>query len=106
MLMNRGNGPILAIIACALLAVAVFFIVDFSAGRSFATPQEVIDAVRQASQKDDLKAWCQCLTDDSRDLLAASVIVDEFSTKQDKEKTGTDKQKAHIRAVAEVFKEH
>lgn len=104
--MNKGNGPILAIIGCAVLAVVVFFLVDFSAGRSFATPQEVIEAIRQASQKDDLKAWCQCLTDDSRDLLAATVIVDEFTTRQAKGRDANAKQKAHFQAVAEVFEKH
>ena len=104
--MNRWTGTFIAMLACALLAVVVFFLLDFSANRSFSSPQEVIDAIRLASQKDDARAWCQCLTDESRDLLAATLIVEEFSKKQEKEKTGTEEQKALIHAVDKVFAQH
>jgi hypothetical protein len=104
--MNRWTGTFIAMLACALLAVVVFFALDFSANRSFSSPQEVFDAIRQASQKDDGRAWCQCLTDESRDLLAATLVVEEFSRKQDKEKIVTEEQKAHVQAIEKVFAQH
>ncbi len=102
--MNRGNGIFVAIIASALLAVVVFFVADFSAGKSFGSPQEVIDAVRLASQKDDLRGWCQCLTDESRDIVVADAVV--VFSRQLLKKADTDEKVAQNRALEELFKQN
>src|SRR5216684_5687969 len=104
--MNRGTGTFIAMLVCALLAVVVFFLIDLSGDKVFATPQEAFDEARAALEKNDLRGFCQCLTDDSRDIFAATVIVDKFTTKQEIEKTGTEEQKAQIRAADQVFAQH
>lgn len=80
--MNKGSGTFLAIIVCAILAVAVFFLADFTAGKSFATPQDAFDGMQAALKKNDMRGFCDCLTDDSRDILAATMLAELFTNKQ------------------------
>lgn len=42
---------------------------------SLKTPQDAFSAARAALQKGDLGALCECLTDDSRDLLGGGLTV-------------------------------
>jgi hypothetical protein len=104
--MNRGTGTFIAILFCALLAVVVFFLVDLSGDKVFATPQEAFDESCLALKKKDMRGWCQCFTDDSRDFIAANMAVQEFKTKQIFAQAGDNEKKAHIRAVDKVFENH
>jgi hypothetical protein len=105
-LMNRGTGTFVAMLVCALLAVVVFFLVDLSGDKVFATPQEAFDESCLALKKKDMRGWCQCFTDDSRDFIAANMAVQEFKTKQIFAQAGDGEKKAHIRAVEQVFAKH
>ena len=97
--MNRMNGTFLAMLAIAVLAVAVFFLADLGGDKVYATPEAVFEASQEALQKNDMRTWCGCLTDDSRDLIAASFALQEFA----KIKQGDDK---NARAISEVFERH
>ena len=105
-LMNRGTGTFIAMLVCALLAVVVFFLIDLSGDKVFATPQEAFDESCMALKKKDMRGWCQCFTDDSRDFIAANMAVQEFRTKQMFAQVGDDERKAHISAVDQVFAKH
>ena len=77
--MKSPNGIFFAIVVCAVLAVAVFFLVDLSADKVYGSPEEVFNASRVAIQKKDLRAWCRCLTDDSRDIIAITRVKFSFA---------------------------
>ena len=100
--MKSPNGIFLAIIVCAVLAVAVFFLVDLSADKVYASPEEVFNASRIAIQKKDLRAWCRCLTDDSRDIIALTRV--QFSFKRDA--TQEDKAIMEVQAKYGLTEEH
>jgi hypothetical protein len=102
--MKSANGIFLAIVICAVLAVAVFFLVDLSADKVYASPEEVFNASRAAIQKKDLRAWCRCLTDDSRDIIAAKPVL--FFFKEVYEKAQTKEEKAILTAIMEVQTKH
>jgi hypothetical protein len=104
--MNRMTGTFMAIIACAVLAVVVFFLYDLSSEKTFASPAEVFEASRDALKKNDMRGFCQCLTKESRDLYAAILIIQQFALKQEAEKIGTDEQKALVHAGDQVFAKH
>jgi hypothetical protein len=104
--MNRGTGTFIAMLVCALLAVVVFFLVDLSGDKVFATPQEAFDESCLALKKKDMRGWCQCFSDDSRDFIAANMAVQEFKTKQIFAQAGDNEKNAHIRAVDQVFAKH
>src|SRR5205823_5482751 len=76
-----------------------------SSEKTFATPQEAFEAWNLALKQKDMRTACQCLTDDSRDYVAANVAVSEFKKKTEG-KADTEEKKAQIRAVAEVFTKH
>jgi hypothetical protein len=101
--MNRMTGTFVAIVACGFLAVVVFFFVDVGGERTFATPQDAFDAARAALQKNDMRGFCGCVTTESRDLMAASIVGDEYLKKQDPGKDGGEEKKDHLRAVEAVF---
>jgi hypothetical protein len=102
--MNKGTGTYIAIIVVAVLAVAVFFLADFGSSKTFASPEEVIDGIRTAAQKDDVRGWCQCLTEASRDLMAARVAIEEYYSKLNPE--AGKGQKAESKALEKVFEAH
>ena len=104
--MNRMSGTFLVIIACAILAVVVFFLYDLSSEKTFATPAEAFEASRDAVKKNDMRAFCQCLTRESRDLLGATVIVSEFMKRQSLEKAGKAEQMAQVKVVEKIFAQH
>jgi hypothetical protein len=95
---------LLALVGAAVLAVVVFYYADIGE-KSYATPKEAFEASRAALKKKDMRAWCQCLTEDSRDFIAASMVIQEFKTKQ---MLGDDpgNMAAQIRAVDAVFTEY
>src|SRR5262249_38499867 len=102
--MSKGTGTYLAIIACAVLAVVVFFLVDFTAGRSFASPQEAFDASCKAARTNNFREWCQCFTTETRDLIVLKEV--EFFVRETLENARNDDDKAMIRALAEVQAKH
>jgi hypothetical protein len=104
--MNRWTGTFVAMIVCALLAVVVFFLIDMSSDKVFATPQEAFDEARAALKKNDMRGFFQCLTNDSRDLYAAELIIGEFSKRQEIEKDGSPDDKAGIKTIEKVFTQH
>jgi hypothetical protein len=105
-LMNRVTSIFIAMLVCAFLAVVGFFLIDLSGEKVFATPQEAFDESCKALKKNDMRGWCQCLTNDSRDFMAANMAVQEFRTKQEFAGAGNDDKKAHVRAVEQVFAKH
>lgn len=102
--MNRTNGIFIAIVVCAVLAAVVFSLVDLAGDKVYESPDEVFKASCVAMQKKDLRAWCQCLTDDSRDVIVAKDV--EFFVKEVYEKAKTKEQKAMIRGIADVQTKH
>ena len=101
--MKSANGIFLAIVICAVLAVAVFFLVDLSADKVYASPEEAFQAARVALQKNDMRTWCRCLTDDSRDMLLLESI--ELTPKETLEIAPNEK-KAIIRAKVDAQAKH
>jgi hypothetical protein len=100
--MSRGTGTFLAMLACGLLAVVVFFL--FASGEKiYLTPQEAFEASRTALVKNDMRSWCQCLTDEARDLIAAKLAISEYATNQQVEKKGADQEKAKAKAVTSIL---
>lgn len=102
--MKSPNGIFLAIVVCAVLAVAVFFLSDLGADKVYASPEEVFNASRVAIQKKDLRAWCRCLTDESRDLILANDVV--VLVKEELEKSPTKEHTAVTRAKVDVQAKH
>lgn len=101
--MDRGPRIFLIMLGCALLAAVTFWYLDIGE-KTFASPQECFDAATAALKKNDMRGFCECLSTDSRDLVAASAVIDEYGKKQDGAKT--DEQKDHVRAMGEVFAQH
>jgi hypothetical protein len=95
---------LLALVGCAVLVIVVFYYADIGE-KSYATPKEAFEASRAALEKKDMRAWCQCMTEDSRDFIAASMVIQEFKTKQQQGKNPGNKA-AQIRAVDAVFAEY
>src|SRR5438105_267473 len=104
--MNRGSKAFIVIVACAILAVVVFFLVDMSGGRVFATPDECFKAATDAIKKDNIAGFFECLTEDSRDLLTATTVIAEYFQKMEFESKGSDDLKAQSKAVHAVFLKH
>lgn len=101
--MKSPNGIFLAIVVCAVLAVAVFFLVDLSADKVYGSPEEVFNAARVALQKNDMRTWCRCLTDDSRDMLLLESI--ELTPKKTLE-IAPNEHKAIVRAKVDAQAKH
>jgi hypothetical protein len=82
------NRIAIAIVACIVLAVAAFYLIDRGSNKTYASPQDVFEASRAAVQRGDMRAWCQCLTDDLRDIMSLIRIVtltpQEEMTKEDR----------------------
>ncbi|MBM3997031.1 MAG: hypothetical protein FJ303_23200 [Planctomycetes bacterium] len=104
--MDRMQGIILSILGAAVFAAVLFFVIDYGSEKTYATPQDVFEASRMALRRNDLRAFCQCITDDSRDFMAATMAVDKYVNRELMEKAGTEKKKAEVRAVDDIFKKH
>src|SRR4051794_32021323 len=50
-------------------------------GKTYQTPQEVFNAAMTAAEKKDWKAFCECLTEDSRDGMAGALTLLYLATK-------------------------
>jgi hypothetical protein len=102
--MNRTTGIFMAIAACAILAALVFSLTDLLGGRAYASPEEVFQASVVAVQRNDLSAWCHCLTDDSRDLTVVKDVEFFLKIKLEdaKEKSKIDM----LRSLAELQKKY
>src|ERR1700674_4427901 len=95
------NRTFVAIVLCAFLAVVVFYFVGGE--KTFASPQECFDAARAALKKNDMAGFCECLTTESRDLLAAITVINESLMKQMREKGANEKEMERMNAVDKVF---
>jgi hypothetical protein len=102
--MNRTTGTFLAIVVCAVLAAVVFSLTDFLGGKVYASPEEVLAASHAALRKKDLRTWCECLTDESRDFMAVEPVI--FSFKGTYAAAETNEKKAELAALKEVQDKH
>jgi hypothetical protein len=86
-------------------------------GKTYETPQAVFDAAREAAKKEDWKAFCACLTPESRDMLAGLVVfaggvmkagINAAAEKEDKDKKELILQvvKALLKPVTDAYARH
>jgi hypothetical protein len=100
---------------CSLPVAGLFVAICFCEGAAgqerkaapYKTPQEAFTAALNATMTDNWKAFYECLSDDSRDLLTCFAAVTGFLTKElTNPAILTDELKAVLRSLNETFKTH
>lgn len=101
-----------------LLAILAFFIVALMIGstrdsaraqeskKSLSTPQETFHAAQIALKKEDLVALCDCMTDDSRDLLGGGLAVNVMIAKKILGTGGSEDDQRLMKKIDEVLAKH
>lgn len=105
--MRRSNR-----ILCAALSVALAATLggcrkaptnDEPADELYRTPEEVFAALMAAGEREDWKGLCACLTDETRDKLAAGML---FAGAVAKGFARTDEEKARLKPIEDVLTRH
>lgn len=73
--MTQTTKVFVGMLVIAAVLVIGFFTLGPPPEPVYATPEDVFKAAVRASEKDDVKTWCQCLTDESRDMFAVRTMV-------------------------------
>ncbi len=76
-----------------------------SGGTTHATPEDVFKAAKAATDKEDWKGFCDCLTDDSRDTFAGGMAFAGAMMKAFGGLGGKDLQ-AKLKPIDDVFNKH
>src|SRR5215471_9029682 len=76
---------------------------DEPAIKLYQTPEEVFGAFMAAGAKEDWKGMCECLTDETRDKLAAGLILAGAFAKGFAK---TEEEKARLKPVEDVLARH
>jgi len=76
---------------------------DEPPNKLYQSPEEVFDAFMAASAKEDWKGMCECLTDETRDKLAAGLILAGAFAKGFAK---TEEEKARLKPVEDVLARH
>jgi hypothetical protein len=104
--MNRLTTVCVAVLAGILILIVALFVFDIGGSKIFASPEDVFDASKAALKQNDLRTWCDCLTEESRDLLAASEIIYVMTLKTAPPQFTKEEHKAQIKAAEPVLKSH
>jgi hypothetical protein len=70
------------------------------------TPQEAFDAFKNAAAKEDWKAFTECLTNDSRKVMAGSMVAAVVMMKQFAEGPGKAEFEAKLKPLNDVMKKY
>lgn len=103
--MDKPTRIFVAMAVIAGLFVVAFFTIGPPGEKVYASPQEAFNAAKKASSKDDVKAFCQCITNGSRDIHTAIGVVLLFDVRQKIQKAG-EEGKSQTRAIDELFAKH
>ncbi|MSQ96225.1 MAG: hypothetical protein EXR98_16960 [Gemmataceae bacterium] len=101
--MNKPTRIFVAMAVIAGVFVVAFFTIGPAGEKVYASPTEVFKAAAKASAKDDMKSWCQCVTDGSRDLRAAMGVAMLFDEMQKPAQAKDDDGKVKARAINDLF---
>lgn len=74
--------------------------------KPFFAPQEVFNAAQAALRMDKLGALCECLTPDSRDLLAGGLALNVLAVKKLLAAGGSDEEKRLLKKIDTVLARH
>lgn len=91
-------------LAC-VLPVALCGCTKESSATAYATPEAAFDGVKKAFEKEDWPALCQCLTEDSVDVMAAGLVM-AGSMMEAFAAMGGEDGAAAAKQVKEVLKKH
>jgi len=103
--MNQPTKVFVAMLVIAALLVVAFFTIGPAAEIVYLSPQEVVEGAKKASRKGDMRAWCQCLTEGSRDRLAAESVVTMLAIQQAFAK-GSKERAAQARELQQIAERH
>ncbi|MBI2808160.1 MAG: hypothetical protein HYX68_24505 [Planctomycetes bacterium] len=104
--MNNPSKVFFAMLIIAGVAVAAFFTIGPPAEKVYASPREVFDGAHKAKLKNDVRAWFQCLTDGSRDVLTATSIVYLVDLRQKLAGIGKADREADARDIDKLLAKH
>lgn len=97
---SLASGLLLSALVCALL-------VGCGGATAHKTPEDAFNAMKTAAEKEDYKTFCDCLTDESRDVIAGTAVFLGAVTKAVfSAPTATNADKEKLRPIDDIVKKH
>jgi hypothetical protein len=92
-------GALFSALACLVLS-------GCGGAASYSTPDAAFKGMQTAAEKEDWKAFCETLTDDSRDMMAGSMAFGGMFMSKMGALGAKEEDKAKLKTIDEVLKKH